>query len=127
MSAGPAVHTLRRAATGEVLAARVVRPASLAGRALGLLARRAVPPGEGMWLCPCNGVHTLGMRATLDVIYLNRDLRVLRVVIGLGPNRVCLPVLGAHSVVELGAGTLRPGELGPGIAVTLELAEGHGG
>ena len=57
--------------------------------------------GSGLWIVPCHGVHTLGMRFPIDAIYLDRDLTVIHVQSGLRPWRVA-PVRGeAASVLEL--------------------------
>lgn len=54
-------------------------------------------------LQPCNAVHTLGLRAPIDVVFLGRGNRILRHVAALPPNR-CAVALRARAVVELPAG-----------------------
>ena len=72
-------------------------------RLVGLLGLRAgeFVSGCGLWIVPCHGVHTLGMRFPIDAIYLDRDLTVIHVQSDLRPWRVA-PVRGeAASVLEL--------------------------
>lgn len=64
---------------------------------------RKLGPHEGLWLVPCRAVHTLGLRQPLDVVFLDRQGRILRYVLQLPPNRWAWHV-AAHSVVELPGG-----------------------
>src|ERR1700756_449220 len=47
-----------------------------AKRRKGLLGRDRLPAGEGLWIVPCEAVHTFGMRFAIDLIYLDRHMRV---------------------------------------------------
>ena len=60
---------------------------SRSGRLLGLALRRR-PPGHALLLPRCRSVHTFGMRFALDLIWLDRDGRVLRVDEAVPPWRV---------------------------------------
>jgi uncharacterized membrane protein (UPF0127 family) len=92
--------------SGRVLAERLEVPRTMVGRGLGLMFRRELGDGQGMWIVPCNGIHMFGMRFPIDAIFLDRRLRVVRVCTDLRPWRVVPLVLGAHSVLELPAHTL---------------------
>jgi uncharacterized membrane protein (UPF0127 family) len=91
--------------TGRVLVERLRVPRTFVGRAMGLMLRRSLPPGEGMWITPCNGIHMFLMRFPIDAVFLDRRLRVVRVYASLRPWRVVPLVWRAHSVLELPAGT----------------------
>ncbi len=82
---------------------RVERASSWWRRALGLLLKRNLSPDQGLWLAPCSAVHTIGMAYSIDVIFLDPEGRVQRVVHGLKPMRWAWSV-GARSVLELRAG-----------------------
>lgn len=97
---------LRNASTGEILATRVERATSFVQRALGLLPRAEVASDEGLWFDRCNAVHTIGMRARIDLIFLNRDGRVVELRPKVAPFQPVIICLKAKSVVELGAGAL---------------------
>ena len=45
-------------------------------------------PGQGLWIVPSHGVHTLGMRFPIDVVYLDGKMTVVHVEKGLRPWRV---------------------------------------
>ena len=68
----------------------------------------AFPPGQGLWIKPSRGVHTLAMRFPIDVVYLDKDNRVVHLERQLKPWRVAPVRLGAMSVLELPANTLAP-------------------
>lgn len=72
-------------------------------RLRGLLGRRALAPGEGLWLRPCNSVHTFWMLFAIDVIFLDRQLRIVKLVENLKPFRMTLPVRGTTSIIEIAA------------------------
>ena len=77
-------------------------------RLRGLIARREATP---LLLAPARSVHTCGMRFPIDVVFLDEDLRVLRVVHGLRPWRFA-SARKARAVLELeegGAAELEPG------------------
>jgi uncharacterized membrane protein (UPF0127 family) len=113
-------------ATGRVLAARLAKPRTAFGRGLGLMFRRSLSSGEGMWIAPCSGIHTFFMRFAIDVVFLDRGQRVVRAYEALGRWRMVPLVIGAHSVVELPAGALRGLELGRGEQLAVEGAGSTG-
>jgi uncharacterized membrane protein (UPF0127 family) len=72
-------------------------------RLKGLLGRSDLPPGEGLLIRPASAVHTWFMRFPIDVVFLDRDLRVLAVADDLGPWRGAAH-RGARAVLELASG-----------------------
>ena len=75
-------------------------------RLKGLLGTRVLRPGDGLWISPCDCVHTLGMRYTLDVLFLDESGIIVGCCGGLLPNRVSPRFRRARGVLELPAGTL---------------------
>ena len=57
--------------------------------------------GSGLWIVPCHGVHTLGMGFPIDVIYLDREMKVIHVQPDLQPWRFAPVRRLATSVLEL--------------------------
>jgi uncharacterized protein len=74
-------------------------------RMVGLLNRRNLATGEGLLLDRCYGVHTFGMRFPIDVLFLDKDLHVIRAVKALPPYRTCI-VKKAVYVLELPVGAV---------------------
>jgi uncharacterized protein len=76
--------------------------------------------GDGLWILPCKGVHTLGMRFPIDVVYISSDKVVVHLEQGLRPWRFAPVRLKASSVLELPEDTLRA--TGTTIGDELEIA-----
>jgi uncharacterized protein len=112
----------RNASLGTVIADRVGVAATRTARAVGLLSRTGLEPGEALWIVPSRGVHTWGMRFTIDVLALDDSGTVIDCVSNLRPWRVRLPRRGTAGVLELPAGTLAASRTGIGHQVILELA-----
>jgi uncharacterized membrane protein (UPF0127 family) len=74
-------------------------------RRTGLLKRQSLPQGEGLWITPCEAIHTIGMKFPIDVLFLSRDRKVLKLRQRMSPGRLAV-CLWAHSVLELPAGTI---------------------
>jgi uncharacterized membrane protein (UPF0127 family) len=76
-----------------------------AKRRTGLLKHTRLEPGEGLWIIPCESVHTFFMKFAIDLVYLDKNRKVRKVRHALGPWRLSA-CLSARSVLELPAGTV---------------------
>ncbi len=56
--------------------------------------------GHGLWISPCEAIHTFGMKIAIDAIFIGRDHRVKKVYPALCPGRIAW-CLTADSVLEL--------------------------
>ena len=92
--------------TGALVADNVAVADTRATRAVGLLSRSGLNPGEALWIVPSRGVHTWWMRFTIDVLALNERGEVVDRVTGLKPWRIRLPRRGTAGVLELPAGCI---------------------
>jgi hypothetical protein len=72
----------------------------------GLLGRKSLAPGEGLWIIPCEAIHTFCMKFSIDLVYLDRKNRIKKLKSDVGPWRLSA-CFSAHSVLELPAGTIR--------------------
>jgi uncharacterized protein len=90
---------------GTILAAELELAGTGDSRRKGLLGRESLPLGTGLWIAPCESVHTFFMRFAIDLVYLDRKLTVKKVKTSVGPWRVSA-CFRAHSVLELPAGTI---------------------
>jgi uncharacterized membrane protein (UPF0127 family) len=88
-----------------VLATRLELADSAAKRNKGLLGRKGLEPGGGLWIIPCESVHTFFMQFAIDLIYIDRDFRIKKVRRAVGPWRLSV-CFSAHSILELPAGTI---------------------
>jgi uncharacterized membrane protein (UPF0127 family) len=112
----------RNTSTNRLLADRVGVAATRAERAVGLLSRTSLEPGEALWIVPSRGVHTCWMRFAIDVIALDDKGVIIDRVVNLKPWRIRLPRRGTAGVLELRAGTLDAA--GAHIGHRIEFAQG---
>ncbi len=70
-------------------------------RLRGLLGRLSMGSGEGLWLVPSRGIHTIGMLFPIDVIYLDSNFQVIQMVEHLRPFRISPICLSSSSLLEL--------------------------
>ncbi len=91
---------------GTVLANAAAVADTWTSRVKGLLGRDGLEPGEGLIIDPCNSIHTVFMRFPIDVLFVARGGRVIRLLEHLRPYRITGIVFGARYVVELPAGTV---------------------
>src|SRR5262245_8278733 len=78
---------------------------SSAKRRTGLLKHRVLQPGHGLWIVPCEAIHTFGMNFPIDVAFLSKSRKVLKIRKEMPKRRMSM-CIRAHSVLELPAGTL---------------------
>ena len=78
--------------------------------------------GQGLWISPSRGVHTLAMRFPIDVVYLDRDRTVIHLEQELKPWRMAAIRIHATSVLELPTGTIQESKttLGDQVDIFLE-------
>lgn len=78
--------------------------------------------GQGLWISPSRGVHTLAMRFPIDVVYLDRERIVIHMEQELKPWRLAAIRIQAVSVLELPIGTIRESRttLGDQVDIFLE-------
>jgi hypothetical protein len=90
---------------GTSIGADINAAQTSAERRVGLLRHRSLDEGAGLWIVPCEAVHTFFMKFAIDLVYLDSRHRVRGTVRAVPPWRfsMCLP---AHSVLELPPGTI---------------------
>ena len=91
-------------------------------RMVGLLNRSGLEPGEGLLLDRCYGIHTIGMRFAIDVLFMDKDYRVIRAVRSLPAWRTCT-VKKAVYVLELPAGSIESTQTTEGDQVQIRTAK----
>ncbi len=81
--------------------------------------------GQGLWIVPCRGVHSLAMRFPIDVVYLDGDKVVVHLERNLKPWRLAPLRARATSVLELPGDTVS--STGTAVGDEIEIAVGHSG
>ena len=105
------------------LATKVRKADNFITRLVGLLKRTHLGPEEALWLMPSKGIHTIGMKFPIDVMFLTKDNQVVGLISGLAPYRISAVYLSGYSVVELPNGTIRKSQTEIGDQLEISLAE----
>jgi uncharacterized protein len=113
LRAGSTDHVLENARTHTVVADHLRTAFDSAERRQGLLGRDSLPEGSALIIAPCSAVHTFFMRFAIDIAFVARDGRVIKVRSAVRPWRMALAVR-AFAVVELPPGTLARSNTVPG-------------
>lgn len=83
---------------------RVRRADTFFSRLVGLLSRKFLDPDEGLVIVPCTSIHTLGMKFAIDVVFIDKENKVLGVAASVVPNRIRVAPKGTWAVLELADG-----------------------
>lgn len=79
--------------------------------------------GSGLWIVPCHGVHTLGMEFPIDVLYLDRGMKVVGIQPEMRPWRFAPVRMQAASVLELPCGTAAATNTAVGDTIEITLSK----
>jgi uncharacterized membrane protein (UPF0127 family) len=90
-----------------VLAEKAIIADTAFQRMKGLLGRDSLQPKEALVIRPGNSIHTFFMRFAIDVLFLDKEGFVLKVIQRLRPFRLTAIYFRASSAVELPAGTIQ--------------------
>ena len=91
----------------QILADRLAVANTFLSSLKGLIGRTCLLPDEGLWICPCQSIHTLWMRFSIDVLFLDSANSVIYLVERMKPFRISRHLSRAWSVVELPAATIQ--------------------
>lgn len=105
--------------TGAVVATRVVPAFDSAARRAGLLGTAAWPEGAALVIAPTQAIHMFGMRYAIDVAWVDRTGRVLRVAT-VRPWRISV-CMRAFAAIEMPSGTAARHGMGPGSRLALAV------
>lgn len=90
-----------------VLADKVKIADTFWNRLLGLLNRRSLEKGEALILKPSTAIHTLFMRFSIDVLFLDKNNKVIGVLPSFKPFRFSPVYFNAHLTIELPETTIQ--------------------
>lgn len=92
-------------------------------RLRGLIGRLRLRGDEGLWVVPCQGIHTVGLLFPIDAIYLDADFRVVHLIEHVMPFRIGPVRRRCHSVLELPPRTIYCSQTQPGDLLLVCSAE----
>ena len=105
------------------LATKVRKADNFFTRLVGLLKRTNLGPEEALWLMPSRGIHTIGMKFPIDIVFLNKSHHVVGLMSGLAPYRVSAVHFNGYSVLELPNGTIKKSRTEIGDQFEISLVE----
>ncbi len=95
----------RNETTGAVIAQETSIAESWWPRFRGLMMHGPLAEGEALLINPCSSVHMFFMRIPLDIVFLDKENRVVKIISSLKQWRIALGGKGAHSALEMAAGS----------------------
>lgn len=98
--------TIRNAGKAVTIGTRIVPADTFLSRLFGLLGKTRLEPEGGLLIRPSSGVHTMGMLFPIDVVALDKAMRVVKVWRRLRPFRLTSVTFKICSVLELPAGQI---------------------
>ncbi len=98
--------TVRNTTRDSLIGNRVTIADTSMTRMFGLLGKSGLDAGEGLWIKPSSGVHTVFMRFSIDVIGLDKEMKVVKLWPDLVPYRLTSVSTRVRSVIELPAGQI---------------------
>jgi uncharacterized membrane protein (UPF0127 family) len=88
------------------IADRAMEASSMLSRMKGLMFSKEMIGFDGLFIKPCNSIHTFFMNYPIDVLFLNKEMKVVKIKRNLRPWRMTRMYLSAHQVLELKGGSL---------------------
>ena len=100
------IYTLKDEA-GNIICKKMIIANNLFDRMKGLMFSIEMPDCDGFLIAPCNSIHTFFMLYRLDLLFLDKNFQVVKVIYGLSPWRITWMYFKAHQVLEMKADTLK--------------------
>jgi len=90
-----------------IIAEEVIVAKTILTRLKGLLGRKELRKNEALLLSPCNSIHTFFMRFPIDVLFLDRNNKIVKILSSFAPFRLSGIYFKAFSALELPAGAAK--------------------
>lgn len=75
------------------------------------------PQYEAIMIKPCSSIHTFFMKFDIDVLFINKDMEVIRKIEALSPGKVIMPIKSAVAIIEAKAGKFKGVEIGKKVSL----------
>ena len=89
-------------------------------RIRGLLGRKSMGKSEALVLRPCNSVHSFFMLFAIDLLFVDKNSRAVKIIKAFKPFRISPVYFGASYVIEFPSGTISPESVHPGDMIIVE-------
>jgi uncharacterized protein len=102
---------IRNITTGSLLPYLVKSAETPLSRMIGLLSTDKPDTDASVYFAPCYSIHTIGMRYPIDILFLDKEQKLIKLFRNLPPNRLTGTISDAHSVLEFPGGTFTGAEI----------------
>lgn len=92
---------------GEIICEKMLVANKILDRMKGLMFSEELPDCDGFLIAPCNSIHTFFMLYNLDILFLDKNFKVIKAIYNLSPWKMTWIYLKANQVLEMKAGTLK--------------------
>ena len=116
----PSSFTLTNTRSNRVLATTLLTAFDSASRRRGLLKQDSLAEGSALIIAPSNAIHTFFMRFAIDVAFVSKDGRVLKVRPNVPPWRMAGALRG-FAVIEMPVGALARADTQSGDALRISV------
>jgi uncharacterized membrane protein (UPF0127 family) len=103
------IMRIKNLRTGIVYCQQAKLANSFSSRLLGLMFKENLNSGEGLIIAPCNSIHTFFMRFNIDVLFLDKRNRIVKIIRDMPPWRMSWMYWRAQKVIEISGGSLEQG------------------
>ncbi|MFN4149589.1 MAG: DUF192 domain-containing protein [Candidatus Sericytochromatia bacterium] len=100
------IITIRNKENNTLISDNIGLANTMLTRFIGLMNKKTLEDNEGILLTPCNSIHMMFMKFPLDIVFLDRKNKVIKIIENLKPWRVSPVIFMAQSVLELPSGTI---------------------
>ncbi len=101
----PPERSLRLSRTGAIIIPHLQLAVTPIDRAVGLLSRSSLGQDQALMFPDCTSIHTWGMRFSIDVVFVDREWRIVAIHDDCGPWQMIWPVAGAWATIEMAEGS----------------------
>lgn len=108
-----------RKKTGQCIAGKVEVAQTFSKRLIGLMGRCSMIDGQGLYFPGCKSIHSFFMKFAIDVLFLDKEMKITKMVNCLKPYRVAFAPLKTRNTLELSCGVLEKHDLSVGDTMTL--------
>ena len=98
--------TIINATKKTIVATEVKIANTFITRLIGLLNRKSISPEEALIIYGCRSIHMFFMKFSIDVIFMNKENRIVGLVENIKPFRVSPTFLKSYYAIELAVGTI---------------------
>jgi uncharacterized membrane protein (UPF0127 family) len=105
--------------TGKGIAGQVEIARTFLKRLIGLMGRSILMEDQGLYFPGCKSIHTFGMKFAIDVLFMDKNMKITKMISCLKPNRVAFAPFSTRDTLELACGVLQKHALAVGDEIAL--------